>query len=97
MKKTAIRLVPDGRYFLEWHKFFHRQGDRAVFHATEKQVFLHGDELDRDIIISKLRGRGHIVRIVEVEWSNEKKNFVETVGGRIIDVKQGEEYERSQR
>ncbi len=84
-KKTAIRLAPYGRFFLEWHKFFHRQGDRAVFHITEMQVFLAGDEYDRDMNVHKLRERGHNVRIVEVVWSNSKKNFVESNAENIED------------
>lgn len=85
-KKTAIRLAPQGRYFLGWHKFFHRQGDRAVFHITDMQVFLVGDEFARDMIVHKLRERGHNVRIVEVVWDNDKKNFTESNAENIEDA-----------
>lgn len=84
--KTAIRLAPQGRYFLGWHKFFHRQGDRAVFHVTDMQVFLVGDEFVRDMIIHELRERGHNVRIVEVVWDNDKKNFTESNAENIEDA-----------
>ena len=85
-KKTAIRLAPQGRYFLGWHKFFHRQGDRAVFHINDMQVFLEGDELNRDTIIHKLRERGHNVRIVEVVWDEDRKNFIESNTENIEDA-----------
>jgi hypothetical protein len=79
IKKNAIRLA-DGRYFLEWHKFFNRQGDRAVFHNSSMQVFFAGmDELNIDYTVLKLRARGHDVSIVQVEWDTQKRNFVETV------------------
>jgi hypothetical protein len=78
MKHTAIKLIPQGRFFLEFHKFFHRQGDRAVFHPNDMRVFIEGmDESDRDFTIQKLTARGHKVTIVGVEWQQDKKNFVE--------------------
>ena len=88
MTKTAIRLVPDGRYFLEWHKFFRRQGYRAVFHVTDMQVFLDSDEdrFRRDMIIHKLRERGHNVRIVEVVFDRGRRNFVESNAENIEDA-----------
>jgi hypothetical protein len=84
--KTAIRLAPQGRYFLGWHKFFHRQGDRAVFHISDMQVFLVGDEFERDMIVHKLRERGHNVRIVGVVWDEGKKNFTESNAENIEDA-----------
>ena len=85
-RKTAIRLAPRGRYFLEWHKFLHRQGDRAVFHVADMRVFLSGEEYDRDMIVHKLWERGHNVRIVYVVWSEDAKNFIEDNSENIADA-----------
>lgn len=80
-KKTAIRLVKDGRFFLDWHKSYQRQGDRAVFHPSDMKVFIYGvNEVDCDLVVQRLQKRGHVVKVVEVEWSVEKKNFVEVQG-----------------